>query len=105
MNLLKAKNLNDAGYWDRVWDGYTKPFSRGYSRRIIELIGSACTILNIGAGRDDLASVLGERVISTDISYGSLKHQQRHTTKVIQCDAVRLPFRDKSFNVVLASSI
>ncbi len=84
------------------------------ARLLGEIRGKA--LLEIGAGAAQCsryAALRGARVVATDISGGMLRHgrnlNQRFTVEsgltvpLVQCDAARLPFGDRSFDTVFTS--
>lgn len=79
--------------------------------RLMSGLGQPCLILDLacGTGRfTELALNLGNSVVGADISMGMLEWAQRHLGNHddlrgwLCCDAEKLPFKDNSFDCVIA---
>jgi len=92
-----------SGHIDKSW-------RRLVARRVRERIGSTGFILDVACGTGDLSLTLSEttgaRVVGTDFCRPMLEIAARKTAKrephipLIEGDALRLPFRDCSFEAV-----
>ncbi len=98
----------EKAYWDRRADTAYVSLSESDQARLRDWIAwdGAGTCLDLGAGSGMAARVLGtERhaaIVGLDISHRLLRHSP---SPAVQGDALRLPFRDGSFALVVAAAL
>jgi SAM-dependent methyltransferase len=88
--------------YDRIGVGYStyrRPDPR-IAARIAAALGSARTVLNVGAGTGSYEP-MDRRVVAVEPSAEMIR-QRLQATPVIRASADRLPFRDRSFDATLA---
>lgn len=81
---------------------------------VLPAVGPRASMLDVGTGRGDIpaaaraaASKMGLelRTIGLDISEPLLLPAAKGNTSIVRADALRLPFRDRSVDIVLASQV
>jgi 2-polyprenyl-3-methyl-5-hydroxy-6-metoxy-1,4-benzoquinol methylase len=81
---------------------------------VLPFVGTRASMLDVGTGRGDIpaaaraaASTMGVelRTIGLDISESLLAPAARGNSSIVRADALRLPFRDRSVDIVLASQV
>lgn len=107
MDKLRRKiDLNTPDWWDERWGVHVTEYSRKFSDQIINML-QGYKILNIGAGRDNLAHRLSDQVTVFDISPYAREFQKEHgavATYPNNNESVSA-FADYSFDVVFASHV
>lgn len=108
---------HDGQYFDRLVaeDGDFNPFTdRGWAtlaRRFAAAVpGTGLRILDVGCGTGQSRQIYVDRsafYAGTDLSMGALRLARRRfpASSWLQADAVRLPYRDETFDVVAFSSV
>lgn len=85
------------------------PTGRAYEkllrRFILALAGKAHTVLDIGSGSGWAASVPHDNIFFVDLSPKNLAALRAESTGSVMADAHRLPFRDESVELVIASEV
>lgn len=83
-------------------------------RPVLQTIGQSMSMLDVGTGRGDIpaaAKVVARQIgldlwtIGFDLSLPLVKENRESNDVVARGDALRLPFRDKSVDVVMASQM
>lgn len=100
-------NINSDEYYrqDDMWGKSAEEYQRQVLKDIISLIPENTeSILDVGCGDGHITNYLPEtiRVIGLDISESALKHVKR---EVVIGDITRLPFPDKSIDLVMANDV
>lgn len=100
---------------DHVADFYEqKRYKKEYSRRfhkfwfdkIVEMVQPQGLILDNGCGTGELMEFLNSReVVGCDISFNMLKNAKKRSNFLVKCDSEKLPFKDKSFDVVYVKAL
>lgn len=108
MNVNTDYYRREQEYWDaRGNEAYQSlsPFDQGRIKRWISLTRADRDCLDLGGGSGMAASLLDQHhdgiVACVDISHGLLRHAQ---CPAVQGDALRMPFADQSFDLVIAAA-
>ena len=107
-----------AAVWDRLsrrYDLLLAPlellFLRRWRRRVVAAVGGAHYVLEVGAGTglNFRHYAPDARGVATDLSLGMIAAAAKRTrppgVKIVVADAERLPFRDSTFDVVIATLV
>ncbi len=87
--------------YDLLNDLMSAGMHRRWKRRLVELAGDPRDVLDLCCGTGDLALRFHTRVVGVDFTEQMLRVAQTRATKLwVRADALRLPFRDNSFDVV-----
>ncbi len=87
--------------YDLLNDIMSAGMHRRWKRRLVELAGDPRDVLDLCCGTGDLALRFHTRVVGVDFTEQMLRVAQTRATKLwVRADALRLPFRDNSFDVV-----
>lgn len=98
----------EKAYWDGRGDDAYVSLSEPDQARLRRWIGwdGEGTCLDLGAGSGMTVHVLGldrrEAIVGVDISHRLLRHS---ASPAVQGDALRLPFRDGAFSLVVAAAL
>jgi SAM-dependent methyltransferase len=94
--------MTEARY-DTIGRGYTRT-RRSDPRifaQIVEALGNAATVVNVGAGTGSYEPV-DRAVVAVERSIEMIRQRPTHAAPVVQGDATNLPFADDSFDAALA---
>ena len=97
-----------ADYEDRAFDSRHAPqryWQRTRHRHIRELVGIGQRVLDVGCGSSRLLGTLPEGSVGVDLLMGKLRRSRRYGRGLVQALAPSLPFRDGSFDAVVASQL
>ena len=106
--VLEKPKIIDSGYYEQevIWN---RPLKDAETERIEMTINSipsgVSSILDVGCGDGRITNRLASsypQVVGVDISKEALKHVQ---TKVIRASAEHLPFKNRSFDLVLTTEL
>jgi SAM-dependent methyltransferase len=99
----RAQVIPLSGHYDRIGRGYAdsrRPDPR-IARQILQALGDARTIVNVGAGTGSYEPEhLG--VVAVEPSIEMIRQRRAGASPVVQARAERLPFRDRSFDAAMA---
>jgi demethylmenaquinone methyltransferase/2-methoxy-6-polyprenyl-1,4-benzoquinol methylase len=87
--------------YDLLNDVMTLGLHRHWKQRLVELAGQPGDVLDLCCGTGDIALRFTGRVVGVDFTDEMLRvAQSRRDSRWLRTDALRLPFRDNSFDVV-----
>jgi len=107
--MKKPSNLEIKSIFDKVASAYNEisnPYAVFRRKSIIaEWAKGRC--LEVGAGTGEISRMLSKdhQVVATDISPQMVREIQKHGIESKVCDAEKLPFKDNSFDSVIAAEV
>jgi dolichol-phosphate mannosyltransferase len=107
--LWSTRNdVQAADYEDRAYDSRHPPqryWQRARHRHIRGFVEEEQRTLDVGCGSSRLLGTLPEGSVGVDLSRAKLRRSRRFGRSLVQADAVGLPFRQASFDAVVASQV
>lgn len=109
---IMCRSMHDVERANLIFGG--KGALLGELEPAIAELGASATLLDVGTGTADIsvaARALAERrgvslrTIGLDISEPLVRHHRMRHSSVVRADALRLPFRDRSVDIVICSQV
>jgi dolichol-phosphate mannosyltransferase len=97
-----------ADYEDRAFDSVVPVqlfWQRRRHRHVTGLLDGARRTLDVGCGSSRILAALPRGSVGVDLLMRKLRHARRFDQPLVQATALRMPFRDASFERVLCSNV
>lgn len=105
-NYIRHYSL-DAEHFDYFTneDRTDRAYEKLFRKFIVRLAGGAGRTLDIGSGSGWISVLPHENLYYVDLSLRNLQSLKTDTSSPVLADAVHLPFKDESMNLIVASEI